>query len=329
MEKNFWGNKKVLVTGGAGFVGSHLVEALMDKGAIVKVCDSLENGHLENLAKVKDKVEFINIDLSNLDNCLKIASGQEIILHLAAKVGGIEFNRRHPATMFRDNIIVNSNVFEAARQNQVERMLVISSACIYPRDSRIPMLESEGFNGSPEETNEGYGWAKRMVEVQARVYNQEFGMRIAIARPFNTFGPRDHFEPEKSHVIPALIKRIFDGEDPLKVWGSGEQSRSFIYVEDVVRGLLALAEKYPSCDPINIGTDEEVKIKDLVKLILEISNKKVKVFFDTSRPSGQPRRNCDNSKAKEKIGFVAKVSLREGLERTIKWYVEEGQSRYK
>lgn len=317
---NFWKDKKVLVTGGAGFIGSHLVERLVAEGAKVRVVDNLENSSLENLAKVKDRIEFIQKDFCLLKDCLEASRNQEIVLNLAAKVGGIEFNQKHPGTMFRGNILISTHMLEAARLNNVKKFLVVSSACVYPRYCTIPTPEEEGFKDVPESTNEGYGWAKRMTEVQARAYSQEFGMKIAIVRPYNTYGPRDHFDPEKSHVIPALIKRVFDGEDPLTVWGDGEQSRAFLYVEDLVEGMLKTIEVYPACDPVNLGTVEEIKIKDLVKMIIKLSGKNPRVHFDTSKPSGQPRRNCDNRKAKEKIGFEAKISLREGLEKTIAWY---------
>ncbi len=317
---SFWRNKKVLVTGGAGFIGSHLVERLVAEGAKVRAVDNLENSSLENLEKVKNRIEFIKKDLRILKDCLEASQNQEIVLNLAAKVGGIEFNRKHLGTMFRDNILISTQMLEAARLNDVERFLVVSSACVYPRYCTIPTPEEEGFKDVPEPTNEGYGWAKRMAEVQARTYAQEFGMKIAIARPYNTYGPRDHFAPEKSHVIPALIKRVFDGENPLTVWGDGEQSRAFLYVKDLVEGMLKVIEACPVCDPLNLGTVEEIKIKDLVKLIIKLSGKNPRVHFDTSKPSGQPRRNCNNRKAKEKIGFEARISLREGLEKTITWY---------
>lgn len=320
---NFWKNKKVLVTGGAGFIGSHLVELLVGKEAKVTVADNLENGNLDYLKDVKEKIRFLKKDLEILDKAREACRGQEIVLNLAAKVGGIGFNKKHSGTMFRDNILINTIVLEAARQEGVERFLVVSSACVYRRDCSIPTPEEEGFEGVPEPTNEGYGWSKRMAEVQGRLYAQEFGMKIGIARPYNAYGPRDHFDPEKSHVIPALIKRIFNGEDPLVVWGSGNQSRAFLYVEDFARGLMEAIEKYPVPDPINIGTNEETKIKNLVKLLLKLLDKNPKVIFDTSKPEGQPRRNCDVRKAKEKIGFEARVRLEEGLEKTVEWYRHE------
>jgi len=320
---SFWENKKVLITGGAGFIASHAVETLVKYGAKVRVVDNLENGSLENLENVIKEIEFIQLDIRNLENCLKVTEDIEIVLNFAAKVGGIEYNRTHPGTMFYNNILINTNMLESARLNNIERFLVISTACVYPRFCKIPTPETEGFIGVPEPTNEGYGWAKRMAEFQAQAYEREFGMKIAIARPYNCYGPRDHFDTEKSHVIPALIKRIFDNENPVVVWGDGEQSRAFLYVSDFVRGCLMLIEKYPVADPVNIGTDEEIKIKDLVKLIIKLSGKNSEIYFDTTKPSGQPRRNCDNTKARTKIGFVAEIKLEEGLKKTIDWYLQK------
>lgn len=319
---NFWQNKKVVVTGGAGFIGSHLVEMLVDFGALVTVVDNLENGRLDYLNKVRDKIIFLQEDMRDLKKAKKVCRGQKIVLNLAAKVGGVDFNQQHLGTMFRDNVMINTNVLEAAREAQIERFLVVSSACVYPRHCTIPTPEAEGFKDNPEPTNEGYGWAKRVGEIQGKLYAREFGMKIGIARPYNTYGPRDHFEPEKSHVIPALVKRIYDGENPLTIWGDGEQSRSFVYVTDVAKGLLEVAEKYSIADPLNIGSNEEIKIKDLVKLIIKLSGKSLKLYFDKTKLVGQPRRNCDNTKAKEKIGFKTQVNLEQGLKKSINWYLK-------
>lgn len=323
----FWNNKKVLVTGGAGFVGSHTVEKLLTLGAKVRVIDNLENENPEDLKQVKDEIEFIKGDLRVMGDCLKAVKDIEIVINVAAKVGGIEFNRFYPGTMFRDNVLMNTNMLEAARIKQVERFLVVSSACVYPRHCKIPTPETEGFVGVPEPTNDGYGWAKRMAEVQADVYSREFNMNIGIVRPYNTYGPRDHFNTGKGHVIAALIKRIYDGENPLLVWGDGEQSRAFLYVSDFVRGLIMAIEKYPVPDPINLGTSEEVKIKDLVKLIVKCTGVKVDIIFDSSKLSGQPRRNCDVTKVKNIIGFEAEVNLEEGLKKTIEWYINHKNKR--
>lgn len=324
VELQFWNGKNVLVTGGAGLIGSHVVEMLLENGANVRVVDNLENGSLENLKSCKEKIEFIKGDLSKQEVCERLSKGEDVVLNLAAKVGGIKFNKEHPGTMFTSNILISTQMLDAACKNDVERYLCVSSACVYPRYCMIPTPESEGFKDIPEPTNIGYGWAKRMAEVQAQCYAEEYGMKIAIVRPYNTYGPRDHFDPEKSHVIPALIRRVFDGENPIMVWGDGEQTRAFIYVTDLARGMLLATEKYPKPDPINLGTNEEIKIKDLINAIIESSGTipRPKVIFDVDKPAGQPRRNSDNTKAKKLIGFEAEVPLREGLKRTIDWYEE-------
>lgn len=316
--KRFWQNKKVLVTGGAGFIGSFTTEQLLERGAKVSV--TTKSGNTRNIQQIKNKVKVIRADLVNPRNALMATKNMDVILHLASRVAGIEYNINHPATMFGDNMVMTKNVLEAAVKNKVKRALVTSSACVYPRHCKIPTPETEGFKEDPEPTNLGYGWAKRVSELLGRFYAQEHGLKVAIVRPYNAYGPRDDFDPKTSHVIPALIKRVFDGESPLVVWGSGKQSRSFLYVEDFARGLIETAEKYPEADPINIGSDEEITIADLAKLIIKLSGKKIKIKFDRSKPDGQPRRKCDTKKAKQKINYKAKFSLEEGLKKTIKWY---------
>lgn len=315
---SFWKGKRVLVTGGAGFIGSHLVEHLLEKGARVRIADLGRPKH--NLDAVASRIEVVKTDLLQPGAAAEAAAGQDAVFHLAARVAGVGYNQTHPGTMFRDNVLLNTSMLEAARQAGVERFLVVSSACVYRREAPVPTPETEGFIGDPEPTNFGYGWAKRVAEVQARAYAQEFGMKIAVARPYNAYGPRDHFESENSHVIASLIRRVHAGEDPLAVWGDGEQSRSFLYVKDFAEGLAALLEKHPAPDPVNLGADEEVKVKDLVRLILELSGRSPKVVYDLSKPSGQPRRSCDGSKAKALLGWKPRVTLREGLAETIRWY---------
>ncbi len=319
---NFWKDKKVLITGGAGFIGSHLVEKLVKRKAKVSVLDNLVSGSLDNLKSVEKQIKFIKGDCANLEVAQKTCRRQDVVMNLAARVGGIEYNRTHHATMFKDNLPIEATMIEAARLERVERFLVVSSACVYPHDCSIPTPESEGFLDEPEPTNGGYGWAKRMGEKLGEYYAKEFGMKVGIVRPYNCYGPRDHFEPDKSHVIPALIKRVFDGENPVKVWGSGSQTRAFLYVEDLAEGMILAIEKYTKPDPINLGTDEEISIKDLIKKIIEISKKSVKVEFDTTKPDGSPRRNSNNKKAVEKIGFKPTIKLNEGLRKTINWYKE-------
>lgn len=319
---SFWKNKKVLVTGGAGFIGSHLVEALLVKGAKVRVVDNRKKDGLINLSAVIDQIDFLQLDLFDFNESVKAAAGVDIVINLAAKVAGIAYNRLHNATMFRDNMRLAMNMLEAARLNKVERFLTVSSACVYPASCKIPTPESEGFVDIPEATNRGYGLAKRMTEYLSSAYSEEFGLKIAIARPFNAYGPRDDFSPERSHVIASLIRRIFDAEDPLVVWGNGKQSRTFVYVSDFVEGLLLTAEKYAESDPVNIGTDEEITIRGLIELLIKITGRSPKIIFDASHPSGQLRRSNDGSKAKKILGFLPRVSLEEGLGKTVDWYRE-------
>ncbi|MBI5202437.1 MAG: NAD-dependent epimerase/dehydratase family protein [Elusimicrobia bacterium] len=316
----FWDGRKVLVTGGCGFVGSHLVEQLLVHSRTkITIGDNLRRGRRENLPKGAP-LDIQVADLSSLEECRRLCRGQDVVLNLAAKVGGVGFNNEHPGTMFHENIRMNLNMLEAARLENVERFLVVSSACVYPRFCTVPTPESEGFKDSPEETNDGYGWAKRMAEFQAMAYHREFGMKIAIARPYNGYGPRDNFNPASSHVIAALVRRVVEGEDPVMVWGDGSQTRAFLFVDDFARGLLEVTEKYAECDPVNLGTDEEIRIKDLAELVLRAAGSKAKLKFDPSRPSGQPRRNCDTRKARSTFGFEAKIRLEEGLAKTVAWY---------
>lgn len=316
---NFWVDKKVLVTGGSGFMGSHVSELLVKKGANITVLDHIKTRNIQFFA---DRVELIDGDIDNLQTAIKACQNKDIVINMAARVGGIEYNQTHQASILRENLLIACNMLEAARIAQVERFLEVSSACVYPRDAKIPTFEEEGFRDQPEPTNGGYGWGKRMGELLSKYYEQQYNMKIGIVRPYNCYGPKDHFDPKVSHVIPALIKRVFDGEDPLVIWGSGNQTRAFLYATDLAEGILLATEKYCVADPINLGTDEEVSIKELIHLILKLSNQKRRVLFDATKPDGSPRRNSDNTKAKKLIGFKAKMKLADGLLKTIKWYKE-------
>ena len=313
----------ILVTGGAGFIGSHLVDRLVELGAEVSI--PIRNNENQPFLKTSEKsIQILtNYDLMDIENCKNAVKDNEIVMNLAARVGGIEYNINHPGSIFRENLQTFTNMLEASRLANIERFLTVSSACVYPRYCSIPTPESEGFKDSPESTNEGYGWAKRMQEFLSQSYHKQYGMKIAIARPYNAYGPRDDFNPETSHVIPALIKRVLDGEDPLKVWGDGEQSRSFLYAKDFAEGLILTCEKYAKADPVNIGNNEETKIKDLIDLIVELSGNTPKIEFDTSKPTGQPRRCCKTDYCEEKVGFTAKTNLRDGLKETIEWYKQQ------
>ncbi len=326
---SFWAGKKVLVTGGAGFIGSHTVELLLSQAPDVRVVvpGRFSGRSPENLAAVASRIHLEEADLRRPEDCARVCRGVDVVLNVAGRTGGIAYNMARPATLFRDNIRISTNMIEAAQAAKVERFLVVSSACVYSRECPVPTPESEGFSGRPEPTNEGYGWAKRMAEFEAMAAAKEFGLKVAIARPYNAYGPRDHFDPEVSHVIAALIRKAVDGEDPVRVWGEGKQTRAFLFVEDCARGLLETAERYAECDPVNLGSEEEVPVAELARLIVELSGTRARLQFEPEKPSGYPRRSADISKALAKVGFKARVSLREGLKRTIDWYAARSQKR--
>lgn len=323
MKNNFWTNRKVLITGGCGFIGSHVTEKLVEKGAKVTILDHIREEKLENIKLVRNRVKLIDGDIDNVKVAKDACLNQDVVINMAARVGGIEYNYTHQGSILRENLLIACNMIEAARLAKVDRFLQVSSACVYPKDAVIPTPEEEGVRGEPEPTNGGYGWGKRMSEQLCKYYVEEYGMRIGIVRPYNCYGPRDRFDPKLSHVIPALIKRVFDGENPLVVWGSGNQTRAFLYVEDLASGIVLAAEKYCVPDPINLGTDEEVSIKELIGMILKITGLQRNIVFDTTKPDGSPRRNSDNRKAKKVIGFRAKTTLFDGLKKTIEWYLKE------
>ena len=302
-------DKKILVTGGAGFLGSFIVEKLKEKGLSE-----------ENIRIPRSK----DIDLRRWENCVEVVKDIDIVIHLAAKVGGIGYNQKYPATLFYDNAIMGIQMMEAARQGGVEKFVAMGTICAYPKFTPVPFREEDLWNGYPEETNAPYGLAKKMMLVQAQAYRQQYGFNSVYLLPVNLYGPGDNFDPVSSHVIPALIKKIFDakesGKDYITVWGTGKATREFLYVEDAAEGIILAAERYNKGDPINLGSGFEIAIRDLVELIAEIAGFDGEIRGDTSKPDGQPRRCLDVSRAKEEFGFEAEVGFREGLERTIEWY---------
>lgn len=309
-----------MVTGGGGFIGSHVVDALLPVARSI-VVPTRSDATPDNLKHVASDIEVSVGDLRDTGHASRVFAGADVVLMLAAVVGGIEYNNAHHASIFRDNIAVFLSSMEAAREASVPRVLVTSSACVYQRDCSIPTPESEGFDGRPEPTNEGYGWAKRMEEYLASAYADEYGMSVAVARPYNGYGPRDDFRPATAHVIPALIRRAFEEPgDELVVWGSGTQSRSFLYASDFARGLIRICERAPDAQPTNVGADEETTIGDVANMVVELSGVDKTVRFDTSRPEGQPRRHCDTHRLERVFSFRAEVPLREGLARTIDYY---------
>ena len=305
-------NKKILVTGGTGFLGNFLVKKLLERGV------SKENIFIPR---------FEDYDLRKMENCLQVVKNQNIVIHLAAKVGGIGYSRKNPGQMFYDTAIIGIQLMEAARQSKVGKFVVIGSVCAYPKFTPIPFKEEDLWSGYPEETNAPYGIAKRALLAQAQAYRNQYGFNAIYLLLVNLYGPGDNFDLQSSHVIPALIKKCIDaieeGRDEIVVWGTGKATREFLYVEDAVEGILLAAEKYNKPKPVNIGAGFEMKIKDLVELIAELTGFDGKIAWDTTKPDGQPRRCLDVSRAKQEFCLEAKTNLREGLKKTIEWYKEQ------
>ncbi len=323
---SFWKNKKVLITGGAGFIGSYLSELLVKEQACVTIADNLGRGTKSRIQNILDDVELKLTDLFESENCIKVCKNQEIVMNLAAKVTGIEYNRFNMADMFDSNMRLQMNVLKAAYETGVKRFLQVSTACIYPHDAKVPTPEAEGERGSPEPTNEGYGLAKLMGEKLAKYYTREKGMEVVIGRPFNAYGARDHFDEATSHVVPALIKRVLDGDDPVVIWGSGNQSRAFVHAKDLARGMMLITERAQAGLPINIGHDQEITIKQLFEVICKVTGKKPKAFFDTSKPDGYQRRSADVTLLKKITGFIPSIPLEEGIHEMVE-YLENKKSK--
>ena len=320
MKNSYWNNKKVLVAGGAGFIGSYLVELLLAESAQVTVADNLSRGRLENLSDVIKDLSFEKVDLRDLKLCEKACAGQDVVMNLAAPAFGIEYSMTHHGEMLTNVITVGFNLLESARRQKVQRALVVSSSCVYPDDADIPTKEDK-LTGSPETVNVGYGWGKRMVELQAQYYAKEYGMEIAIARPFNAYGPREPLELDKAHVIPSLIQKVLRGDDPIVVWGSGNQTRSFVHGKDFAMGLKLITEHYAVADPVNVGHDRQTSIRELIENILKITGKNTRVVFDTTKPEGANKKAADVTKLRRVTrGFTPQITLDEGLEEMVEYF---------
>lgn len=324
MTKTYWTDKRVLVAGGAGFMGSYLVELLVDDGAVVTVADDLSRGRIENLSAVTDKISFKNIDLRYLSRCEQICRGQEIVLNLAAPAFGVEYSMTHHGEMLTDVTTIGFNLLEVAKRLNIRRFLIVSSSCVYPDAAAVPTKENEALRGAPETVNLGYGWGKRMVEMQGQYYAKEYDMEIAIARPFNAYGPRESFDPGKAHVMPTLIQKALRGDDPIIVWGSGNQTRSFVHGRDSALALKLITEHYAVADPVNVGHDRETTIRELIERILKATGRNPKVVFDTTKPEGAKRKSADVAKLREVTGgFTPQITLDKGLEEMISYFRDQ------
>jgi GDP-L-fucose synthase len=305
----FWAEKRVVVTGGAGFLGSFVVDGLVRRGCPGPFVPRSRDYDLRRDA-----------DIARL---LKDAR-PEMIIHLAAVVGGIGANRENPGRFFYDNLMMGAQLMEQARLAGVDKFVAIGTVCSYPKFAPVPFREDDLWNGYPEETNAPYGLAKKMLLVQSQAYRQQYGFNSIFLLPVNLYGPGDNFDPRTSHVIPALIKKCVDaaeaGAPEVVVWGTGSATREFLYAEDAAEAIVLAAERYDGAEPVNVGAGYEISIKDLVGLIATLTGFSGRIVWDASKPDGQPRRMLDTSRAATAFGFVAKTPFEEGLGRTIEWY---------
>ncbi len=306
----FWEDRPVMVTGGNGFLGKVLVGKLRERGARVHVAD-LDRYDLRRLEDIRRA----------LADCRP-----RMVIHLAARVGGIGANMEHPADFFYDNLMMGVQLLHESWSAGVEKFTAIGTICAYPKFTPVPFREEELWNGYPEETNAPYGLAKKMLLVQSQAYRRQYGFNSIFLLPVNLYGPGDNFDPAFSHVIPALIKKCVDamerGDQAIEVWGDGSPTREFLYVEDAAEGILLASERYDAEEPVNLGSANEIGIRELVDLIVRLTGFQGNVRWDPSKPNGQPRRKLDTARAREFFGFESRTGFEEGLRRTIEWYKE-------
>lgn len=308
-QRTSWSGRRVMVTGGTGFLGTHVLGRLADAGA--------------REVFVPRKADYDLRDRTAVDRAFRDGR-PDLVLHLAGVVGGIGANRERPGTFFYDNAIMGLHVVEASRVAGVEKLVTIGTVCAYPKYAPVPFREDDLWNGYPEETNAPHGLAKKMLLVQTQAYRAQYGFNGIHLLLVNMYGPGDNFDPHSSHVIAALIRKCVEARDGVKpyveVWGTGAATREFLYVEDAAEAVVLASERYDDPDPVNIGTGTEISIRELAELIAELTRYRGELRWDRTKPDGQPRRALDTSRARERFGFVARTSFREGLRRTVEWY---------
>lgn len=307
-------DKRILVTGGAGFLGRKVIEFLTGAGA-----------NAEKITVVRSR----ECDLRVMENCTKAVQQQDIIIHLAAHVGGIGLNREKPAELFYDNLMMGVQLIHASHLAGVEKFVCVGTICAYPKFTPVPFKEDDLWNGYPEETNAPYGVAKKALLVQLQSYRQQYNFNGIYLLPVNLYGPEDNFDPSSSHVIPALIRKVHEaqqrGDKKLPVWGDGSPSREFLYVDDAARGIVMATQNYNESEPVNLGTGYEITIRNLIELICDLMGYDGELVWETDKPNGQPRRCLDTERAKNAFGFTAEVEFKEGLKNTIEWYRQHAE----
>src|ERR671918_774754 len=316
MPDSFWNDKCVIVTGGAGFLGSFVIEKLKQRGATDIFIPRINN---YNLVDPNDIRRLYSDTLKDVD------PRNVIVIHLAANVGGIGANREHPAEFFYDNLIMGVELMHQAYKNGVGKFVAIGTVCAYPKFTPVPFKEEDLWIGYPEETNAPYGLAKKMMLVQAQAYRQQYGFNAIFLLPVNLYGPRDNFNLQTSHVIPALIRKCVEAkennDEQVVLWGDGSPTREFLYVDDAAEGIVMATERYNDGEPVNLGTGQEISIRDLASLIAEQAGFDGRIVWDTTKPNGQPRRCLDVSRAQQYFGFQARYGLREGIANTLAWFI--------